>query len=245
MTGLRLLFALRLREQSRRPLAWLLLVIVPVVFITRAIARTQPIPRTIALPGGELVTTSMRSVHGASMAGITVAFLGGLVGVFVLPGFRGADRRLIVAGLRRRSVVAGRMAVMAVGVGLVLVSSLAVTAVSFTPESWPVFALGGVMTGTVFGLLGAVFGLVFGSIAATYLLLFAAMLDLGIAQNPMFGSGTPPSWAKILPGYTPGRITIDGAFGDAFHAGPHLVRWALWVASLGIVLAVWVRRPSG
>jgi hypothetical protein len=50
----RVLTATRLgfREQARRPLLLVLLVVLPFFFITRAIARTEPTPRRIGLPGG-------------------------------------------------------------------------------------------------------------------------------------------------------------------------------------------------
>ena len=40
------------REQARRPFLIALLVVVPFVFITKAIASTEAIPRRIGLPGG-------------------------------------------------------------------------------------------------------------------------------------------------------------------------------------------------
>ncbi len=49
-------------------------------------------------------------------------------------------------------------------------------------------------------------------------MLFEAMLDLDIEQNPMCGTGAPPAWGALLPGYDPGRIIIDAAFADGFHA---------------------------
>lgn len=68
------------REQLRRPLPVVLLVVVPVLFISRAVAITERTPRTIAVPGGGDVITTLRDIHGATMAAITVAFLAGLCG---------------------------------------------------------------------------------------------------------------------------------------------------------------------
>jgi hypothetical protein len=66
------------REQARRPLLLVLLVGLPFFFITRAIAQTEQLPRSIGLPGGGEVLTNMRDIHGADMAAITVGFLAGL-----------------------------------------------------------------------------------------------------------------------------------------------------------------------
>jgi hypothetical protein len=98
----RVLTATRLgfREQARRPLLPVLLVVLPFFFITRAITRTEPTPRRIGLPGGGEILTTMKEAHGASMATITVAFLAALCAAFIMRSAQSADRRLVVAGYR-------------------------------------------------------------------------------------------------------------------------------------------------
>jgi hypothetical protein len=228
------------REQARRPLLIVLLVGLPFFFITRAIAQTEKLPRTIGLPGGGHVLTTMRDIHGADMAAITIAFLAGLVGVFVVQSARQADRRLVVAGFRPREAIAPRLLVLGALTGVVLLASLLVTAFSFTPERWPAFVVGNLLVGLTYALLGALAGAAFGRLGATYLLLFGAMLDLGIVQNPMFGSGSPPGWGAALPGYGPGRVIIDGAFADEFHAWGALALGLAWtlVLALAVVLVL-------
>jgi len=226
------------REQGRRPLLLVLLVGLPFFFITRAIAATQPLPRTVGLPGGGEALTDMRDIHGAMMAAITVAFLVGLVGVFVMQSVRQADRRLVLAGFTPRQALAPRLLVLLAAAGLVLVVSLAVTALSFTPQTWWAFAAGTLLVGITYGLLGALAGAAVGRLGATHLMLFGAMLDLGIAQNPMFGSGQPPGWAVLLPGYGPGRVIVDGAFSGSFHAGGEVALSIAWVLALGVTVTV-------
>ncbi len=46
---------------------------------------------------------------------------------------------------------------------------------------------------------------------------FVLIFAVGIAQNPMFGDGTPPDWAALLPAYGPVRMMVDGAFSPSFH----------------------------
>lgn len=179
------------REQARRPLLLVLLVVLPFFFITRAIARTQPTPRLIGLPGGGEVLTTMKDVHGASMVTITVAFLAALCGAFIMRSARSADRRLVVAGFRPIEAVLPRLAVLASATFVVLGVSLAVTALSFTPASWPVFMAGNLLVGLTYACIGALAGSALGQLGATYLVLFLAMLGIGILQNPMFGDGTP------------------------------------------------------
>ncbi len=233
---------LGVREQARRPLLLVLLVGLPFFFITRAIAATEKLPRTLQLPGGGEVLTNMRDIHGAMMAAITVAFLVSLVGVFVMQSVRQADRRLVLAGFSPAQALAPRLLVLAAAAVLVVVVSLAVTALSFTPQTWWAFTAGTLLVDITYGLLGTLAGAAVGPLGATYLMLFGAMLDLGIAQNPMFGSGEPPGWAMALPGYGPGRIIVDGAFSGDFHAGGELALSIAWVLVLGVVAAVVLSR---
>lgn len=232
------------REQARRPLLIVLLIGLPFFFITRAIAATERLPRTIELPGGASVMTTMRDLHGASMAAITIAFLVGLVGVFVMHSSAQGDRRLVVAGFRPSQVLVPRLLIMAAAVVLVTTVSVAVTALSFTPQDWLAFTVGAISVGLIYGLLGALAGAAFGRLGATYLILFAAMLDIGVAQNPMFGSGQPEGWAAVLPGYGPGRIIIDASFSSEFSAYPELGLAFAWSAVLAIAVVALLGRQQ-
>ena len=238
MTRIATATRLGFREQARRPLLLVLLVGLPFFFITRSIAATEELPRTLLLPGGGDVLTNMRDIHGAMMAAITVAFLVSLVGVFVMQSVRQADRRLVLAGFTPAQALIPRLLILAAAAGLVLVVSLAVTALSFTPQTWWAFTAGTLLVGLTYGLLGTLAGAVVGRLGATHLMLFGAMLDLGIVQNPMFGSGESPGWAMALPGYAPGRVIVNGAFSGDFHAGSELALSIAWVLVLGAAVAV-------
>lgn len=226
------------REQVRRPLLLVLLVVVPFFFITKAISATEQLPRMIGLPAGAQVLTNMRDIHGAVMAAITVAFLAGLVGVFVMMSVHQGDRRLVVAGFRPVEVLIPRLLVLSAATALVFAVSLAVTALSFQPNGWLAFGIGNLLAGLIYAMLGSLAGAVFGSLGATYLMLFGAMLDLGIVQNPMFGTGTPAAWGALLPGYGPGRVIVDAAFADGFHAWGELALSIGWAVALAVVVLV-------
>lgn len=236
---------LMLREQGRRPLLLVLVVALPFFFITRAIASTEELPRRIRLPGGEWTLTTMREIHGANMAAITVAFLAGLVGLFVMQSARQADRRLVLAGFRPWQALAPRLLVLASAVTIVVVVSVAVTTLSFDAQQWGAFALGTLLVGCIYGLLGALAGAAVSRLSATYLVLFGAMLDIGIVQNPMFGSGSPTGWAVVLPGYGPSRVILDASFSESFHAWGPLAVGLAWTLVLGAgVLAALGRMVS-
>lgn len=245
MKRVRLATRMGFREQARRPLLVVLLIGLPFFFITRAIAATETLPRTIRLPGGADLLTNMRELHGASMAAITVAFLAGLVGVFVMQSARVADRRLVVAGYSPWQALAPRLLVLAAATALVVAVSVGVTALSFTAASWLRFGVATLLIGLIYGQIGALLGAVFGRLGATYLVLFGAMLDLGIVQNPMFGSGAPPDWGVLLPGYGPGRVIVEASFSPGFHAVAALAISLAWIAGLTAAVVVVLGRHVG
>ena len=233
------------REQARRPLLIVLLGVLPFFFITRAIAATEDDPRRVGLPGGGDVLTTMRDVHGATMVAITVAFLAGLCGAFIMRSAQSADRRLVVAGFRPIEALLPRLAVLAAATFIALVASLAVTALSFSPASWPVFILGNLLVGLAYACIGALAGAALGQLGATYLVLFIAMLGMGVLQSPMFGDGTPGGLAYLFPDYGAARIVIDGGFSNDFHAFPELALAGVWLLALTGAVAWTMRRLLG
>jgi len=237
----RVIMATRLgfREQARRPFLVVLLVVLPFFFITRAIAATKELPRRVGLPGGSEVFTTMRALHGVSMAAITVAFLSGLCGAFIVSSARQADRRLVVAGFRPAEAMLPRLAVLGAATVVVLATSLVVTALSFTPRSWLAFAAGTLPVGLTYACIGVIAGAVLGQLGATYLVLFLAMLGTGILQDPMFGSGTPGGIAVFFPDYGANRVAINGGFSSSFQAWGDLILAVGWlVVLIGVVVLV-------
>jgi hypothetical protein len=234
--------ALGFREQSRRPLLLVLLVVLPFVFITRSIAATEAIPRRIGVPGGDHVATTMRELHGSSMAAITVAFIAGLCGAFIMRSAQLADRRLVVAGFRPIEAILPRLLVLGAATGVAVIVALAVTALSFTPASWAAFALGTLLVGLTYAALGALAGALIGPLGATYAILFLALLGMGILQNPMFGDGTPGGPAFAFPEYGASRVVIDAGFATGFHAWGELTLAVAWLLALGALVAAVLRR---
>ena len=84
------------------------------------------------------------------------------------------------------------------------------------------------LIGLTYGAIGALAGALLGRLGATYFMLFLPMLDLGIAQTPMFGDGAPDGWTQRLPGYGAGRVLVDAAFASSFSAGPELALAMGW-----------------
>jgi hypothetical protein len=236
--------AMAFRDQRRRPLVLILLVIIPAYVITKSVAETQPTPRQIGLPGGVWITTTMKALHGPEMAKMSVAFVAALVGVFVMQSALQGDRRLVLAGFRPRETVLARLAVLAAATALVVGVSAAVTAVSFTPASWPLLIGALALTGLIYAAIGALAGALLDKLPATYLILFLVMTDLGVVQSSMFHA-TPARGAVLLPGYAPTRVLLDGAFSHTFHAGGALLLALGWTAALGLAVYVALSRAVG
>jgi len=236
--------AMALRDQRRRPLVIVLLVLLPSYVITRSVAETLSTPRRIGLPDGAWATTTMKQLHGAGMGGIAVAFAAALLGVFVMQSALGGDRRLVVAGYRPGEVIAARLVVLAVATGLVVAVSAVVTALNFTPASWAALIAALALIGLIYAALGALAGALLDKLAATYLILFVVITDLGVVQNPMFRpSPGPGAWA--LPGYGPSRGMYDAAFSSVFHAYGELALSVGWLAACAIGICLLLRWRLG
>jgi len=232
------------RDQRRRPLVLILLILLPAYVITKSVAETLGTPRRIGVPDGVWVTTTMKDLHGAGMGGVVIAFAAALLGVFVMQSALQGDRRLVVAGYRPGETVLARLMVLMAATAVVVTVSALVTALNFTPASWAPLIAALVLLGLIYAALGALAGAVLDKLAATYLMLFLVMTDLGVVQSPMFRE-TPGSGAVLLPGYGPSRVMYDGAFSESFHATGELLLSLGWLVALGAAVYVVLRRAVG
>ncbi len=240
----RLATGMAFRDQRRRPLVLILLVLLPAYVITRSIAETLATPRRIGLPDGVWVTTTMRDLHGAGMGGVVIAFAAALLGVFVMQSALQGDRRLVVAGYRPGETVLARLLVLVAATGVVVAVSAVVTALNFTPKSWPPLIGSMLLIGLIYAEIGALAGAVLDKLAATFLMLFLVMTDIGVVQTPMFHE-TPGAFAWLLPSWGPSRVMYDGAFSSTFHAGGELLVGIGWLLALGVAVYVVLRRAVG
>jgi hypothetical protein len=229
------------RDQLRRPLVLILVVLVPAYVILWSVAETKPTPRLISLAGGEWVTTTMKALHGPGMAGLMVAFLAALLGVFVMHSALQGDRRLVLAGLRPRDVVLARLTVLTAATSLAVAVSAAMMSLVFTPASWPPVIAALALMGLTYAAIGALIGALLDKLPATYLILFLVMTDLGVVQSPMFHA-TPTHLAWLLPGYPLDRLLYAGAFSHSFNAVGALVIALGWLSALSAAVFLVLRR---
>lgn len=229
-------------RQYRRNIAlWVLLVALPFFFITLATAVTPDQPAPVELVEGgvrKLRILSMVDVHGAIMVPITVAFLAGLAGLFVVLGSAEADRRLVVAGYRPREVLAARLGVIALASVLVSAVSLGVTALSFTPAVWSTFALSTLAVALTYAMIGVVIGPLVGRLGGLYLMFLLPFLDVGLAQNIMFAAA-PPTWGAWMPAHGAVGVLVDGAFTPDFDQTRGLLLTVGWLVLI-TAAATWV-----
>lgn len=227
------------RDYRRNPVLWVLLVGLPVAFITLSIAVTPDDPAVVELIEGgtrSLQILSMADLHGAIMVPITVGFLAGLAGLFVALGSAEGDRRLVLAGYRPVEVLAARLGVIAFAAVLTSVVSLAVTGASFGPENWAIFAFANVVTALTYGMIGVLVGPRLGLLGGLYVMLALPFIDIGIAQNAMFDAA-PPAWARLMPAHGSVRVLLDGAFTATLDETGALVLALAWLTGLAVLAA--------
>lgn len=242
LTGLRYAW----KEYRRNVALWVLLVGVPLFFITLSIAVTPDDPAPVELVEGGHSTISilsMTDVHGAIMVAITVAFLAGLAGLFVVLGSAEGDRRLVLAGFKPREVLASRLGVITLAAVLVSAVSLAVTGASFQPGLWLTFAAATLVIAVTYAMIGVVVGPLVGRLGGLYLMFLLPFLDVGLAQNIMFDAA-PPSWAVWMPAHGAVRVLIDGAFTPTFDETGGLILALAWLIGLTAAAAAIFHRTS-
>ncbi len=230
-----------LRDYRRNRAMWVLIVLLPVFFISLSFAVTPDQPAPVELvEGGETMIRilSMADVHGAIMVPITIAFLAGLAGLFVVQGSLQADGRLVLAGFRIREVLAARLGVIALAALLISAVSLAITAVDFAPADWAWFIGGNLAVGATYGLIGVLVGAVFGRLGGLYVMFLLPFIDVGLAQNVMF-SAAPPEWGAYLPARGSVRILVDAAFTPTMDELGALALAGIWFLAI-VAAAAWV-----
>lgn len=230
------------REYRRSPVLWVLLVAVPVVLITLSFAVTPDTPTPLE-SGSVTRIVSMAELHGAIMVPITVGFLAGLAGLFVVLGSAQADRRLVLAGFRPVEVLAARLGIVAFAALLTTTASLAVTAVDFRPRAWLTFIGASLLVALTYGMLGVLAGPAVGRLGGLFLMFLVPMVDVGIGQNAMFGP-TVPNWGRFLPAHGAVQVLLDGAFSGGPSKTGALIVALGWLAGVTVVAALVFRRVA-
>lgn len=243
-----LLAALRtgLREWRRNPVLWVLLAVVPAVFVLLADAITPSGSTPVVLnENGTLVTEAIdpAHMHAGTMAPIAVASLATLAGLFLALDARAGDQRLTIAGMRSSTLASARLTVVALAATLATVASLAVTALVFDAHQWVLYGLANLLVALTYAFVGVIIGPVLGRVSGVLVAFLVPFLDLGIAQSPML-RGAPPGWAEVLPGYGGIKVLTDAALTSTFDEPGYLALGLGWLAVLGFGAWIALRRSS-
>ncbi len=234
------------RDARRNPALWVLLVVVPVVFILAAYAVTPNKPITVFLneKGVRIGRTfPMPDVHGATMAPVAIAALAALVGLFTVLDSHDGDRRAALAGLRPTALLSARIGVLVLaGLGITAVS-LATTALVFDASRWPTYAAANMLIAVTYGLVGALLGPIVGRVGGVFIAFLVPFLDLGIVQSPMLHP-EPTTLSKLLPGYGGFRVLLDGALTESFDELVPLLIGLGWLAALALTVTLTYRRAT-
>jgi hypothetical protein len=239
-----------LRQYRRNVFLLFLLVTVPFVFITLSYYNTvdEPLAFFVTDSGDRVQRVeSMQDVHAAIMVPITVAFLAGIIGLFVMVEATRNDARLTVAGLQLGFVATARLLIVLILTAVITVVSIAVTLLNFQPGDIAGFIAGNFLIGATYAFIGAIAALIVGRLGGAYLMFFLPMIDAGIFQDPMFVSGDQALWMKLLPGFGGTRMVLDAGFTGSMDDGTALIAAAAWAIGLGIVAVAlfMTRRSSG
>jgi len=234
-----------IRDWSRNPVLWVLLVVVPSVFILLADAITPHGSTPIVLnQGGNLVTAILdpARIHAGTMVPIAIGTLSALAGLFLVLDARSGDRRLALAGMRTGPLVAARLTVVSLAALLAAAVSLGAAAFVFDARQWGVYAAANGMVALTYGLVGVILGPLFGRVSGVFVAFIAPFLDLGIGQSPMLRA-EPGTWAHFLPGYGGNRILIDGGLTGGFDEYGALLIALAWLGGLVVVATMLFRPP--
>jgi hypothetical protein len=232
------------RQLRRMPVLWILIVGLPVAFISASIAVTPETPTPVDLveQGRRTLTIqSMADVHGAVMVPITIGFLASLAGLFVILESAQADRRLALTDYRPGEILTVRMTTIVIATLIATAVGLAVTAASFDAANWWLFAAANVIVGLTYATIGVIIGPVFGRLGGLYLLLLLPFIDIGLAQNAMFDAA-PPEWGRFLPAHGAMRVAMDAAFTPGFDEIGSLVLALVWLTTLTGLASLVFRR---
>ncbi len=235
-----------LRDGRRNPALWVLLAVVPAVFILLAKATTPDRITALRLTEhgrASVQVFNLADIHAGTMAPIAATSLAVLGGLFIALDTRTGDRRLALAGLRPGVLLAARLAVVALAAALATAVSLAVTAIVFDARQWPGYVAANALLAATYGLLGVLLAPVFGRVAGVFVAFLVPFLDIGLVQSPMLRD-QPAAWAAYVPGYGGSRVLIDTALTPGFDQIRPLLIGLAWLAGLAVAVTMLFRRVT-
>ena len=221
------------REQLRTPLAIVLLVALPFLFVVLAADVLEEFADAL---GGSLVADAASSLG----AGWSAAFIAGTLGFFQVASAREADRRLALAGLGPLRVGAARIGA-AVGLAL-LAAAAAFTALSLEIDVAHPWHAGAAIVGyaLIYLGLGALIGsLVRGQLEGSLAVAFVFLLDVFSGPGMTEGDGSPLTISRSAADVLLAAATADGSPAADWI---ELIAWAFGALAIATAVFVWSAR---
>ncbi|GLX19493.1 hypothetical protein [Streptomyces lavendulae] len=155
------------------------------------------------------------------------------------------ERRLVLAGYRRRHLMAAKVAALLVIAALLALYATALVHLSFTQRQVAGTALALFAANTAFGGLGIMLGsLLRDELEGFFVVIMTSIIDNGL-QNPGLNPPADQPWLPFMPLYGPSQAAYAAAFTQAW-PGTYAVRGLVWFALTSTVgmLAFWLRTRS-
>ena len=235
-----------LLDWGRNRALWALLAAIPAVFILMTKVTTPARLVGIALSErGRQVTTmvNLAAIHPAVMAPIAIASLAAIAGMFIMLDSRAGDQRLVLAGQRPGSLLAARLALIALAAMVATTISLAITAAVADVRQWGVYIAANLLVAATYALIGVLIGPLLGRVAGVFIAFLIPFVDLGISQSPMLRA-TPAAWAHFLPGYGAGQIVMNGILAPSFDQTRSLLIALAWLTALATAAVLLYHRTT-
>ncbi|MHB1163913.1 MAG: ABC transporter permease [Candidatus Nanopelagicales bacterium] len=230
-----------LREWSRNRMFWVLLILVPAVFILLSDAVTPPGRMALSVVeqgASRVVLVDPADIHAGTMAPSGIAALATLAGLFVILDSRASDRRLAVSGMRAGPIVLARLAMVGIAAATATAAAVVIAATVFTPRNWAAYIAANLLLALVYGSIGVLIGPIFGRVSGVFMAFVIPFLDISISQSPMLRA-QPEAWAQFLPGYGGVRLLLDGVATAGFDETRGLALAAAW-ALAALAAAAWL-----
>ncbi len=234
-----------LLEHARNRLALgLLLVFVPLWFIVVG----------VMIPGDPVAfklmsTGALVRVNGHDLTLVTAGFnaLTLIVGFMLYATTRrnaGFDRRLVLCGYARSTLLLAKLSALVVVSLLVALYATVVLALFWPTWSLPFVWLGFVSDALIYGALGVLLGVLVGSeLAGFFILIMVSLMDTFL-QAPVENPLANKPFLAAFPSYGPMQIAVAGGFRQDFPAVALLLAlaWVALFAALGVGVFAWRTR---
>ena len=210
-------FTMTLKMLSRRRIALILIIVIPIVFLSVVSMTTSilPLPFLLSSVGEEVwIQVGGQAISFIFFAVASAGFLVSFVALDLIRRDHDTSKRLIISGYHPLEILLSKLLVLLLIIVLFAIYISLLTLAFYRVEYFFMFCIGLVLIGFVYGCYGLVIGsLVKGELEGILLIVLLANIDAGWLQNPVFYSqATNQEIIRFLPAYFPSQVSIIGAF---------------------------------